>query len=164
VVADPVVAGTTGIAGTALDGLVNVGAVLLLLGVFAVPPFLAVAVYYVVLGPVPRVLARYREFAADRAAARITGDPAALASALTTLSPDDRPDEDSRRAGAVGKLCLLPGGIGDESEVGPIRAWVAESLPRAERALSAIPAGAVAHPETSDRIEHLRAVAREQET
>ena len=163
-VADLVAAPVVGTAESAFGGLVNVGAVLLLLVVFAVPPLLAVAVYYVVLGPVPRVLARYREFAADRAAARITGDPAALASALATLSPDDRPDEDFRRVGAVGELCLLPGGIGDDPDVGPIRAYVGESSPRVERLLSAIPAGAVAHPDTGDRVEHLRAVAREQET
>ncbi|PSP86356.1 hypothetical protein BRC83_01485, partial [Halobacteriales archaeon QS_1_68_17] len=78
--------------------------------------------------------------------------------------PDDRPDEDFRRVGAVGELCLLPGGIGDDPDVGPIRAYVGESLPRAERLLSAIPAGAVAHPDTGDRVERLRAVAREQET
>ena len=163
-VADLVAAPVVGTAESAFDGFVNVGAVLLLLVVFAVPPLLAVAVYYVVLGPVPRVLARYREFAADRAAARITGDPAALASALATLSPDDRPDEDFRRVGAVGELCLLPGGIGDDPDVGPIRAYVGESSPRVERLLSAIPAGAVAHPDTGDRVERLRAVARDQET
>ncbi|NHN48179.1 M48 family metalloprotease [Halostella sp. JP-L12] len=161
-VADPVVAGARTVAATTFDGIVNVGAVLLLFAVFAVPPLAAVAVYYVALGPVPRLLARYREFAADRAAARITGDPAALASALATLSPDDRPDEDYRRAGAVGELCLLPGGIGDEAEVGPIRAYVAEELPRLERLLRAIPVGAVAHPETDERVERLRALAREQ--
>ena len=163
-VADPVAAMVFGIAGTAFDGFVNVGTVLLLLVVFAVPPLAGVAVYYVALGPVPRILARYREFAADRAAARITGDPAALASALATLSPDNRPEEDYRRAGAIGELCLLPGGIGDEADVGPIRAYVAEELSRLERLLRAIPAGAVAHPETDERVERLRALARKRET
>lgn len=164
VVADPVVAGARTVAATTFDGIVNVGAVLLLLAVFAVPPLAAVAVYYVALGPVPRLLARYREFAADRAAVRITGDPAALASALATLSPDDRPDEDYRRVGAVGELCLLPGGVGDDADIGPIRAYVAAERPRIERLLRAIPAGAVAHPATVERVERLRALAGEQET
>jgi heat shock protein HtpX len=163
-IADPITTVAGDIAITGFDGIVNVGAVLLLLSLFAVPPLLAIAVYYVVLGPVPRVLARYREFAADRAAARITGDPAALASALRTLSPDARPGRDFHRVGAIGELCLLPGGVGNDPEVGPIRAWVAESLPRLERTLSAVPTGAIAHPKTSDRVKHLRAVAREQET
>jgi heat shock protein HtpX len=163
-VGDPVVAAMLAVAGGVFDGIVAVGTVLLLLAVFAVPLLAAAAVYYVLLGPVPRVLARYREFAADRAAARITGDPAALASALATLSPDDRPDEDYRRAGAIGELCLLPGGIGDEADVGPIRAYVAEELPRLERLLRDVPVGAVAHPETDERVERLRALARKQET
>ena len=160
----PLTSAAGDVAVTVFDGIVNVGAVLLLLVVFAVPPLVTLGVYYVALGPIPRVLARYREFAADRAAARITGDPAALASALATLSPDARPDRDFRRVGVVGELCLLPGGIGDDPDAGPIRRIVDESLPRVERLLSAVPAGAVAHPDTGDRVERLRAVAREQET
>lgn len=43
------------------------------------------------------VLSREREFAADRAAARLTGEPSALASALQTLESErGRPDEDLR--------------------------------------------------------------------
>lgn len=159
-ITDPVAATVFGIAGTVFDGIVNVGAVLLLLALFAVPPLAAVTVYYVVLGPVPRLLARYREFAADRAAARITGAPGALAGALETLSGDPRPDEDYRRVGAVGELCLLPGGIDDDTQSGPIRRYIAEERPRIERLIRAIPVGAVAHPETTDRIERLREMAR----
>ncbi|WP_323191620.1 M48 family metalloprotease [Halostella sp. PRR32] len=163
-IGDPVVAAVLGVAGTVFDGIIAVGTVLLLLALFAVPLLAAAAVYYVLLGPVPRVLARYREFAADRAAARITGDPAALASALAALSPGDRPEEDYRRAGALGELCLLPGGIGDETEVGPIREYVAAERPWIERLLRTVPVGAVAHPETDDRVERLRALARERAT
>lgn len=87
------------------------------------------------------VLSRERELAADRGAARLTGDPAALASALETLSSDRRrPDEDARswhRAASV--LDILP----------TEGAAMADSPFRT-------------HPPTEERIERLRAIEREQ--
>ncbi|PSP42488.1 zinc metalloprotease HtpX [Halobacteriales archaeon QH_2_66_30] len=49
---------------------------------------------------VGRLISRYREFAADRGAATITGNPAALASALETISDEIEsvPEEDLREA------------------------------------------------------------------
>ncbi len=73
------------------------------LGVFTAP--------VVVLG---RSLSRAREFAADRSAAQLTGDPAALVGALETLDSgvDDRPGTDKRSAYAgVRGLCFLPYGF-----------------------------------------------------
>jgi heat shock protein HtpX len=89
------------------------------------------------------VLSRERELAADRGAARLTGDPAALASALERLSDDRRrPDEDARswhRAASV--LDILPS-EGPAMADNPFRT----------------------HPPTDERIEHLRAIEREQAT
>jgi len=76
------------------------------LGILAVP-----------VAALSRRLARAREFAADRAAALLTGNPAAVASALETLSDDEgsRPDADARVVG-VATLCLLPGGFEREAD------------------------------------------------
>ena len=65
-----------------------------------------------------RRLSRYREFAADRGAAAITGDPTALADALTRLDDDasSAPDRDKRAAYGVRGLCLLPHGFGDDPD------------------------------------------------
>ena len=69
------------------------------------------AVFWAASVLVHRVLARYREFAADRGAVALTGDPAALASALHTL--DDAmpavPDADLRRLdGGSEALYVVP--------------------------------------------------------
>lgn len=73
--------------------------------VFAIP-ILALGVAYLVVSAVARVLlglnaialglfSTVREYAADRGACQLTGDPAALASALETLE-DERPTRDAR--------------------------------------------------------------------
>lgn len=55
------------------------------------------------------LLSRYRELAADRAAVAITGSPAALASALRTLTDADRPpSEDRRTRHAVDAFAIVP--------------------------------------------------------
>ena len=58
-----------------------------------------------------RALSRYREFAADHAAAQLTGNPAALSSALVKVSSARRsliPTKDLRRAAAVNAFAFCP--------------------------------------------------------
>ncbi|WP_135664463.1 M48 family metalloprotease [Halorhabdus rudnickae] len=59
------------------------------------------------------VLARYREYAADRGAVAITGKPVALAEALATLHRrEQRPDEDLRSIAGLNAFCIVPSGTG----------------------------------------------------
>jgi len=57
-----------------------------------------------------RVLSRYRELAADRAAAYLTGAPSTLASALTKLTGDMSkvPTDDLRAESGASHLALVP--------------------------------------------------------
>ncbi|MFC4405077.1 zinc metalloprotease HtpX [Haloarchaeobius iranensis] len=57
-----------------------------------------------------RALSRYREFAADRGAAVITGKPAALASALNSISGgmDRAPKEDMREQAEMNAFFIFP--------------------------------------------------------
>ncbi len=57
-----------------------------------------------------RALSRYREYAADRGAAAITGNPAALASALMTIDSDmDRvPKDDLRDQAEMNAFFIIP--------------------------------------------------------
>jgi heat shock protein HtpX len=92
-----------------------------------------------------RRLSRYREFAADRAGAVISGDPSALASALGKL--DDvtgAPATDKREVyDGVRRLCLLPHGFSN----------------RDERDEAAFSVEVRSHPPTEDRIDRLADVA-----
>lgn len=89
------------------------------------------------------VFSRGREFAADAGAARLTGDPAALATGLRTLDTElgTRPDRDPREADvAAAALSVLP------------------LEPSEERGLTAT------HPDTARRIERLERRAERAET
>lgn len=91
-----------------------------------------------------RVLAQYREFAADRGAAAITGDPGALASALRTLDDEmaSLPDEDLREAdGGSEALYVVPI---DDHQFGEEHELISSDI---------LPA---THPPTEERIERLR--------
>ncbi|HET9169088.1 MAG TPA: zinc metalloprotease HtpX [Actinospica sp.] len=88
-----------------------------------------------------RALSRYREFAADHAAAELTGNPAALSSALQKVS-DRRsliPSRDLRRATAVNAVAFCPVTINKQA--------AAELLST--------------HPTVEARIERLERIARQ---
>lgn len=89
-----------------------------------------------------RALSRYREFAADRGAAMITGRPSALASALMKISGNiDRiPEEDLRDQAEMNAFFIIP-----------IKKGFIGRLFRT-------------HPETERRISRLRELEREIET
>jgi heat shock protein HtpX len=80
--------------------------------------FLAVAFAVTILAAITwfvsllliRALSRYREFAADRAAALLTGNPGALGSALTKVSgaAGQIPSQDLRRATALNAFYFCP--------------------------------------------------------
>jgi heat shock protein HtpX len=89
-----------------------------------------------------RALSRYREYAADRGAAVITGRPSALASALATIDGrmDQVPQEDLRDQAEMNAFFIIP-----------IRKGFVGSLFRT-------------HPATEKRIERLQQLEREIET
>ncbi|MFC4359699.1 M48 family metalloprotease [Halobium salinum] len=90
------------------------------------------------------VLSRYREFAADRGAVAITGDPTSLASALRRLDGGERettrrPNRDARSLTAMHAFCVVPSGD-----------W--------------LPFFPALHPPTEARVERLRAMERDAES
>jgi len=89
-----------------------------------------------------RALSRYREYAADRGSAAITGKPAALASALLKISGriDKVPEQDLRDHAQMNAFFIIP-----------LRAGVLGQL-------------FATHPSTEKRVERLRALERELET
>ncbi|SFF77332.1 Heat shock protein. Metallo peptidase. MEROPS family M48B [Halopelagius inordinatus] len=89
-----------------------------------------------------RALSRYREYAADRGAALITGRPAALASALQKISGrmESVPSDDLREQSEMNAFFIIP-----------IKSGVVGKL-------------FSTHPSTENRIERLRQLEREMET
>ncbi|MGZ0746994.1 zinc metalloprotease HtpX [Haloparvum sp. AD34] len=89
-----------------------------------------------------RALSRYREYAADRGAASITGNPSALASALMRIDGrmDDVPKEDLRDQAEMNAFFIIP-----------IRSGLIGKL-------------ASTHPPMDKRIEKLRELEAEMET
>ncbi|TSD15251.1 zinc metalloprotease HtpX [Haloglomus irregulare] len=89
-----------------------------------------------------RALSRYREFAADRGGAAITGNPSALASALLTIdgSMDKVPEEDLRDQDEMNAFFIIP-----------LRSGIVGRL-------------FSTHPPTEKRVEELRNLERELET
>src|SRR3954469_8812478 len=76
---------------------------------FAVLFLVSIAVYFVSF-LLMQALSRYREFAADRGAALITGRPSALSSALLRIHGlmDQIPDRDLRTSGELSALYIMP--------------------------------------------------------
>jgi len=71
-------------------------------------------VVYIVSFLLMQALSRYREFAADRGAAVITGRPSALASALTKIASGMHaiPQKDLRAASELNAFYIFPAGVG----------------------------------------------------
>jgi len=103
---------------------------------------LASLVVWIVSYLLIRALSRYREYAADRGAAVITGNPSALASALMTISGnmDKVPEEDLREQSEMNAFFIVPIDVGIVA-----------------RLFST-------HPPTEKRVERLRELEREMET
>jgi heat shock protein HtpX len=89
---------------------------------------------YIVSFVLLRALSRYRELAADRVAALVTGRPSALASALLKLDDDAAraPRQDLRKASPIAALCIA---------AAPARRWMPGFLathPSTERRVAAL--------------------------
>jgi heat shock protein HtpX len=122
--------------------------VIVVLTVAAVVTLAISAMFWFASVLVHRVLSRYREYAADRGAAAVTGDPAALASALRTMDETmpEVPDRDLREldGGNEALYCapLEARAFGDAELVST------EVFPET-------------HPPTDDRIDRLQELAGE---
>ena len=95
----------------------NIHLVMLLFAVIAIP---VTATLYLASTACYRLLSRIREYAADAGGVAICGSPAALASALETLTDDQRPDTDIRTAETgVRELCVVPHAIEADEQAPP---------------------------------------------
>jgi heat shock protein HtpX len=103
-------------------------------------------VVYVVSFLLMQALSRYREFAADRGAAIVTGRPSALASALQKISMgmERIPQRDLRATSELSAFYIFPPGagkaIGSLFSTHPPMEKRIEALARLERQLQGVPA------------------------
>ncbi len=124
-----------------------------------------------------RTLSRTREFAADTAAATITGSPLALATALLTISEATPTPATDLRTGKIRALCIVPSEpiAGDETASLPRVRRPADTAHRRERVTAwlegATPSAPVdaddpsgTHPPVEARIRNLSDIATELET
>ncbi|SDQ99867.1 M48 family metalloprotease [Natronobacterium texcoconense] len=133
-----------------------------------VPLALLSNVFWIVGRAITARLSRVRERAADRAAAKATGSPAVLASALGRLDQEitDTPNRDLREASGVSSLSILPLEprelekvmLGPDGDREPSYWWLRKRLHRIGRWLF------TTHPPTEDRIDSLRELERDRET
>jgi heat shock protein HtpX len=112
------------------------------------PLILISLVVYAVSFFLIQALSRYREFAADRASALITGRPSALISALTKISSGMHqiPRQDLRAAGELNAFFIVPAAVGESvgnllSTHPPLEKRIA-ALERLESQLQGVPAAA----------------------
>ena len=129
------------------DGAKGLAIAIVVLTVSAILTMAISALFWLGSFTLFRTLSQYREFAADRGAAAIVGDPAPLASALRTI--DDGmgtlPDTDLRQAdGGLEALYVAPI---DDYQFGEERELISSDI---------FPA---THPATEERIERLRELA-----
>ncbi len=153
----PLIAGPVGSVTSVVAFLLGV-ALTVLFGGIALGLLAAVVLF------LARDLSRYREFVADRSAAVTTGNPAALASALTTLDGGpSKPRADLRATSGLRGLCFLPHGFErtpladgstDANAGGTTDPTASEAVDLSTRL----------HPATDERIDRLRALAAEFET
>ncbi|KTG07886.1 hypothetical protein AUR64_01230 [Haloprofundus marisrubri] len=133
VVAFPLLSGRT-----MFDAAVDVGSQSLYGAVFGLVFVLPLSIAAMALSaPAVYLLTHTREFAADRGASVLTGNPAALASALRSLDGHEPQDEDLRTLGTASAFCIVP-------PVSGVLPWT--------------------HPPTEKRVERLRQRERETET
>ena len=133
------------------DGAKGLAVAVVVLVVSAVCTLLVSAAFWVGSFLLFRVLSQYREFAADRGAAAITGNPSALASALGKLNDEmsELPDTDLREAdGGIEALYVAPI---DDYQFGEARELISSDI---------FPA---THPPVEERVERLRGLVRETE-
>lgn len=104
-------------------------------------------------------LSRLREFSADRAGALLSGNSAAMASALEKLdeSATERPTADVRTVG-VRELCFLPHGIGSGEDGADSEA---ENGGSGDDPLAGLPVEVATHPPTEERVARLRELQAE---